>query len=299
MRRAARIAKLLVIAAIVLCPAAAAASAAGAEADAEAAKRECLARHEEAQIARRDRRMIDARADLRLCSAAACPGAIRADCLEWLDQVARTLPSVVVSARARGQDLSAVKVFVDSKLAAERLSGAALELDPGEHRFRFEAPPWPPVERTVLVSEGVQNRPVDVEFAPPPAPPPPAPAVAPAEAPPLPPRERHFTRFDWIVGGVGAAAVVSAGLFAGWGVIQRSDFENGGCAPFCTADEKSSVRTKLVIADASLGLAAVSFAVVYFHVMRSGEPASPSRRRAALLLDAAPDGARLFLRGTF
>src|SRR5690349_21260086 len=132
MRRPARIARLLAAVAVatVLGPAVARAASDG---DADAAKRECLARHEEAQIARRDRRMIDARAALRLCSAAACPGAIRADCLEWLDQVARTLPSVVVSARARGQDLSAVKVFVDGKLAAERLSGAALELDPGEH----------------------------------------------------------------------------------------------------------------------------------------------------------------------
>jgi hypothetical protein len=296
MRRAARIAKLLVVAAaIVLCPAAA--PAARADDDAEAAKRECLARHEEAQIARRDRRMIDARAALRLCSAAACPGAIRADCLEWLDQVARSLPSVVVSARARGQDLSAVKVLVDGKLAAERLNGAALELDPGEHRFRFEAAPWPPVERTILVSEGVQNRPVDVEFAPPlPAPSPPAAAAATGKplAPPPPP-ERHLRRFDYVAGGVGVAALATAGYFAGWGILQRSDLLQS-CAPFCSSDQKNSVRTKLVIADVALGIAAVSFVVVYFHVTRAGEPAAS---RVSLSLDARPEGAGLTMRGRF
>src|SRR5262245_57621517 len=92
-------------------------------------KLECFARHEEGQTARRERRLLQARAALRTCSRASCPAAIRADCVDWLEQVGRSLPSVVVTARARGADEADVKVLVDGKLLAPRLSGAALELD--------------------------------------------------------------------------------------------------------------------------------------------------------------------------
>src|SRR5689334_2810208 len=98
---------------------------------ADAAKAECLANYQEAQLARRERRLLDSRAALRICSGAVCPAAVRADCVDWLDQVAHGLPSVVVTARARGADVLAVKVFIDGKLATERLTGFALEIDPG------------------------------------------------------------------------------------------------------------------------------------------------------------------------
>ena len=50
-------------------------------------KAECLSRYEEAQVARRERRLLASRAALRICSGAACPSAVRADCVDWLDQV--------------------------------------------------------------------------------------------------------------------------------------------------------------------------------------------------------------------
>ena len=85
----------------------------------DVSKADCLTRHEEAQVARRERRLLDTRTALRICSGASCPAAIRADCVDWLDQVAHSLPSVVVTARARGADILAVKVFIDGKLATE------------------------------------------------------------------------------------------------------------------------------------------------------------------------------------
>src|SRR5262245_2210006 len=65
---------------------------------AELSKAECLERYEGAQVARRERRLLDSRAALRVCSGAACPSAIRADCVDWLDQVSHSIPSVVVTA---------------------------------------------------------------------------------------------------------------------------------------------------------------------------------------------------------
>src|SRR6187402_3583264 len=84
-----------------------------ASAAADPAKAECFARHEEAQVARRQGHLLEARAWLRQCSSATCIGIVRADCIEWLAEVERAIPSVVITARARGADLVDVKVIID------------------------------------------------------------------------------------------------------------------------------------------------------------------------------------------
>jgi hypothetical protein len=257
--------------AIAFCAAAGAASAAASAADEpapvadETTKLECLDHHEEAQIARQRRRLRDAQSALRLCSAAACPGIVRADCVDWLDQVSRSLPSVVVTARARGLDLTDVRVTVDGKPAADRLSGAALELDPGEHTFRFEAPPWPPVERTLLISEGVKGRAIDVEFAPPPAPV--------VNEPVLPPWHQRMTRLDYVVAGLGAAALAASASLGAWALWSRHQLQTS-CAPFCERSEVDSVHTKLVLADVALGVALMSAGFVWLRVGWSSDSAN-------------------------
>jgi hypothetical protein len=240
---------------------------AGHENEAENTKLQCLVQHEEAQVARAHRRLLEARTALRLCSRAVCPGALRSDCIEWLDQVSRSLPSVVVTARARGADETEVKVFVDGKLATERLTGGALEVDPGEHTFRFESPPWPAVERTILVSEGIKDRPLDVDFAPvAPLAPSPAPAIAQGPLPPpQPPPERPLRRIDYALAGAALAALASATYFASWALIQRNNLLHD-CAPFCTPEQRDSVHTKLVAADVSLGVSALSLAAFYLGI---------------------------------
>jgi hypothetical protein len=222
---------------------------------AEAAKQECFDRHESGQIARQQRRLREAQGELRLCSRAACPGLVRADCIDWLDQVARSLPSVVVTARARGFDLTEVRVTIDGVQVADRLTGAALELDPGAHRFRFEAPPWPPVERTMLISEGVKERPIDVEFAPAPAA-----MVTTSAGRPQP------TRFDYVVGSVGAAALATSASLGIWALVQRHDLQRT-CAPFCAQGDVDAIQTKLLLADVALGVALVSAGLVWFRVV--------------------------------
>jgi hypothetical protein len=219
-------------------------------------KAECLSRYEEAQVARRERRLLASRAALRICSGAACPSAIRADCVDWLDQVSHSLPSVVVTARARGADVLAVTVFIDDKLAAERLTGFALEIDPGLHKFRFESPPWPVVEREVLASEGVKDRHIDVEFAPPL----PAAAQLTARAEPKPFR---LERSDYVFGGIALAGFATLGYFGGTGLYDAHQYETT-CKPYCSASDVDAVRTRLVIADIGLAVGVVALAVGLF-----------------------------------
>jgi hypothetical protein len=241
---------------------------------AEVSKLACLQRHEDAQLARKQGQLLAARSALLACSRAACPDAVRADCVDWLEEVNHSIPSVVVTARDRGVDVIDVKVFMDGELMAARLTGGALEADPGEHHFRFESARGPVVERTVLLGEGVRNRPIDLEFAPPPAVAMPAPA--PLLSPPSPPwsfANHPLKRSDFILGGVALAGFATAAALGIWALHERSALE-GSCGPFCTDAEVSPLRTKLVIADVALGTAVVALAVgAYRYFTRA--PASP------------------------
>ncbi len=267
----------VVVAIVTFCARAASAAAAAAETEAtpapdqaapavtpaasegEVSKADCLAHHEEAQVARRERRLLDTRTALRICSGVSCPAAIRADCVDWLDQVAHSLPSVVVTARARGADILAVKVFIDDKLATERLSGFALEIDPGLHKFRFESPPWPVIEREVLASEGVKDRPIDVEFAPP------LPTAAELAVRSEPPRPFRLERSDYVFGGIALAGIATLAYFGGTGLYDANQLENS-CMSFCKDDDVNPVRAKLIIADIGMGVAILSLIVgMYLH----------------------------------
>jgi hypothetical protein len=221
-------------------------------------KAECLSRYEDAQVARRERRLLASRAALRICSGAACPSAIRADCVDWLDQVSHSLPSVVVTARARGADVLAVKVFIDDKVAAERLTGFALEIDPGLHKFRFESPPWPVVEREVLASEGVKDRHIDVELAPPLP-------IAGQLSTHAEPKPFRLERSDYVFGGIALAGFATLGYFGGTALYDAHQYETT-CKPYCSGSDVDALRTRLVIADIGLAVGVVTLAVgLYLH----------------------------------
>jgi hypothetical protein len=257
----------------------------------EGAKLECLQRHEDAQVARRGGQLLAARAALLACSREVCPDAVRADCVEWLDDVNRSIPSVVVAARDRGADVTDTKVFLDGELVATRLTGSAVEADPGEHHFRFVAGRGPVVERTVLMSEGVRNRLIDVEFAPPPAPA--VSAVSAPAGPPLPWFASHpFERSDRLFGAVALAGAATAAAFGIWALVERSD---ASCAPFCNDAEVSPIRTKLVIADVGLGVAAASLAVGSYRYLT--RPARPPSTEVQLVAGAS--GGAVLVEGRF
>jgi len=238
---------------------------------ADPAKAECFARHEEAQVARRQGHLLEARAWLRQCASATCIGIVRADCIEWLAEVERAIPSLVITARARGADLVDVKVIIDKQPVTAHLTGAALDLDPGAHQLRFESPPWPAVERTILVSEGVKDRPIDVEFAPPV--PPPQPAALLAQPPG--PYFRRADRVDYVLAGTAVAALATAATLGAWALSTRSDLDTE-CGPFCSDEEIRPLRTKLIVADVALAAGVMSLAALFFH-MRSPAPVNPVR----------------------
>src|ERR1700752_3565225 len=77
-------------------------------------KAACLDAASKAQKLRSAHSLVEARAQLRICSAASCPTAVQADCAGWLIDVEGGLPTVVVSDKNRsGADVVDVKVSVD------------------------------------------------------------------------------------------------------------------------------------------------------------------------------------------
>jgi hypothetical protein len=255
-------------------------------------KPECVARHEDAQVVRRAGRLLAARSALLVCSRVSCPPAVRADCVDWLEEVNRSVPSVVVTAREHGVDVADVRVLIDGEVAAPRLNGGALEADPGAHKFRFESPRWPAIERDVLLGEGMRNRPIEVEFAP-------AIAVA-AGAPGVPP-PRPFTRSDYVFGAVAVGAFVASLSLGAVALVDRRQLE-GSCGPSCTDAEVSPVRTKLVIADVALGVAAASLAVGFYRYLARPSPSSvagSAAERLALSVTASSTGGVVGVGGAF
>jgi hypothetical protein len=146
------------------------------DARAEPTKAQCVQANESAQTLRKTMDLREARAQLLACISPSCPSAVRADCVERLDDVERAMPTVVFVAKGfAGEDLANVRVTMDGAPMADHLDGSALSVNPGAHTFELTAAGLPPVTKKLLVREGEKARQEVVVFA------------APSEAPSTPP----------------------------------------------------------------------------------------------------------------
>lgn len=236
----------------------------------------CLAAHVEGQQLRQSNQLLASRSVLSECATQACPAAVRGDCLRFVDELKLQIPSLVFRVRADGESRMDVKVFIDNELVLDGLSSKALELDPGEHRFRFELAGFDPIEKPLIVAEGEKFRVVSVEFG--------SPAEVPTAvvAAPRPAAERSVTEGErpiptitYVLGGVGAAGLAS---FVGWGLATtalKNDLEDS-CAPNCPDERVDQLRQRALIADASLavGVGALVTGAVFYLLRPSKEPAA-------------------------
>ncbi len=125
----------------------------------------CLASHALAQSLRKRAKLLNARQELRSCSAQHCPGIVRTDCVGWLEEVQKEVPSIVVAGADRdGDDTTDIQVYLDDQLVAEQLDGRALELDPGTHKLRFELDDAEPIRQTLVARQGERHRLITANF---------------------------------------------------------------------------------------------------------------------------------------
>jgi hypothetical protein len=197
---------------------------------ADVTKDQCIDSNGQAQTLRRTGKFSAARDQLRICSDAACPRMVRDDCARRLDDLDRVQPTIVFEAKdASGRDLAAVKVTVDGQPFADKLGGAALPVDPGEHAFTFEAPGRPATTQTFVVHEADKSRREVVVLAEPPANPV-AVAATPAAASPDAAPSKHWSAQKIAGFALGGAGIVGVGLGTVFGIEAISKNGDAHCS---------------------------------------------------------------------
>jgi hypothetical protein len=249
----------------------------------------CVAANARGNALRSEGKLVEAKAEFLACAADTCPKVIADECRDLVRKVDAGTPTLVFAAvDAKGEDTAAVRVFVNGNKLADRLDTRALPFNPGEYRFRFEAPGGSVRELSVIAREGEKNRVIRVVFDASLAPS----AQPAAPAPPSP--DRPIPLAAYVVGGLGVAALGSFGYFAITGKIEQTDLESR-CAPRCQKDEVGSMRTRYLAADISLGAAVLSLGVATALVLtRPKATAAP-----APVVLAGPQGAGIAVVGTF
>lgn len=126
---------------------------------AEAPREACVDAHEQAQLLRLRGDLTGARAQLLRCAQSGCPAPLVNECVPWLAELEKSLPSVVFAVvNQDGQDLVDVRVTSEGRVLAEQLDGRAISLNPGSYEFMFEAPGYQTSHYTAVIREAEQHR---------------------------------------------------------------------------------------------------------------------------------------------
>jgi hypothetical protein len=271
-------------------------------------KAACVAASDQAQSLRDEGKYRTARASLVECARDACPGIVRRDCEKWLTDLDAAQPTVVFGARdPKGNDVTGTHVLIDGTPLLDHLDGKPTAVDPGEHVFRYEAPGAVFVEQRVVVRVNEKNRVLTAILMPQSTPavaqPPVAPPAPPADVAPVDTGAQRagVPVATWVF--LGVTAVGGAG-FAYFGLSGQSDVANmrasGGCAPNCPESQVDSARTKLNIADVSLGVGVVSLGLAaYFFFTRGDAPRSAAALNVLPDVEARPGGGVATIRARF
>jgi hypothetical protein len=213
----------------------------------------CIRDHERARLLRVSERWFEARARMLACAREACPLVIRSDCRNWLDEVARIVPTFVVLVERDDAGEQPVRLELDGQRITLSEPAQAIEATPGRHRLRIELDPYPAVEREIVLQKGEKNHLVRVRFA---RPQPPA-AVAPISRlpPPLRPTRPIQPATYWL-SAAALGAFVGSGVLLASALSSRSD-ARATCAPACDSDRRKSIETRLLLADVSAGVGLV------------------------------------------
>jgi hypothetical protein len=224
----------------------------------------CLVAASKGQRLRATHKLVEARAQLRICAASACPPVVQTDCAAWLAAVDKALPSVVVTAKDdAGASLIGVKVTVDGQPFATKLEGEAVPINPGSHAFHFEGPDGATLDQVVLAAEGEQNQRVAVVLtrkAPSPQGSPSSPSAAATAgadggASTIQPAPSSgggaWKTVGWVAGGVG---IVGVGVGTVFGMMAISDHDSAKCNAqnVCFSGPLNDARSAATVADVGL-----------------------------------------------
>jgi len=249
---------------------------------------ECVRAYEEGQERRNSGRLVAARESLQVCARDECTDFIRRDCAAWYGELQDELPTLVFAARSGERDLTEVRIAIGPRVLASRIDGQAVELDPGEYDLEFAAPGMQPLTQHVLIARGERNRLVRVELQPL--------QPDPVAKPPSIARETGSYLVPGLLLGLGGVGLASFGGFAAWGLTSESKLE-ATCSPHCRAGEVSSVKTKYILADVSLGVGVAGLSLGTYFFFRAAAEHSPQTLPVDVKL--GPRSLSASYRGTF
>jgi len=233
----------------------------------------CVSAHTNAQELKRSGKLLEAQAELQICSSAGCPGAIISDCGQWIADLDQTTPSMIFEVRVDGKQSTVFKLEVDGTPLID--FSKAHKVNPGRHVVRVEVPGFEPKEETVGMAEGQRMRLLEFKFESP------QPDAAPGQnqgvmAPPPPAMERPTPVIVYPLVGLGVAGLGAFGVLSFLGKSEQDDLESK-CSPSCEEAELEPMRRYYLIGDISAGVGAAALigaGIVY--LSRPEQPAVDS-----------------------
>ncbi len=269
----------------------------------------CIGASEQAVAARKAGKLLEARKQLTICSAPACPDAMRASCQQRNADLGLATPRIAFQVtRLDGGDVGDVRLSIDGVVYAEHLSADPITLDPGDHEFRFEVPGVATLTKHFVLYEEEQRRIEKVALGTEPRPAfVPTPAVAPAPTEPAAdasgsPASSHSVSLRWLGLGVGATGVVSVIVGAGLGAAALSKWSDAksqcgtgclsGSPAYATRSDATTFATISTVTIVAGGILAAGGLTVFLVAPKPGDaPASPSVAFVPGLGGAAVNGA--------
>jgi hypothetical protein len=264
-------------------------------------KASCAQAYESAQESRAAGQLQETQKRLSVCARPECPSFVQKDCARWLEEVDRELPSVIIRAEGlEGQTAGDVRVTLDGQPVPNAFGGGPIALDPGRHELVAEGPGGSRLARVIVAQQGVQNRPINLDFAPEPAP---ASADVAVDTGSSSSSLRPYAYVAWGLGAVGL------GTFAVLGTLGRADeralkddcpmatrvpaLEGPGvCAQAEADDRKSIYEREFLLADVGLvtGIMGAAAGTVLFILSATGGSGSSTDggSEAGLKLDVSP-----------
>jgi hypothetical protein len=212
----------------------------------------CFTAAERAQPLVKQKRLREARAELEVCARDVCPRIARTDCRDWLADVAREQPSIVIAAREvndnqNTRDVTAVRAIIDGAIVVDKVDPRPIPIDPGVHHLRLEKPGFGPLEQNVEIREGEKARVVTFTWQT-------------SWTPPQPPHPVELSRPTppsvYVMGVLGLVALGVGTYFEVTGLGKR-DSELQACSPLCPEAEVDNVRNIVRAGDITIGAGAL------------------------------------------
>jgi hypothetical protein len=255
---------------------------------ADATRAQCTESYERAQYARREAKLTEAREALLVCSQDSCPTVVKNDCVPWLAEVERSLPSVVVAVRdASGKDLANARFSIDGGPATP-VDGRPLTLDPGPHKLKAITADGQSAEEQVVVRAGEKTRALTLVVTS--AGSKGAPADKPLTDPPTEATPGRSIALPLTLTAVGAVGL-GASLLFGLQAKSEADDVRTRCAPHCKDSDLDGVHTKLLLSDIGLGVGVLALAAATYFWL-----SAPSSAKASAPTSTLTAGGR---RGSF